>query len=59
VLEVILLFDTILVTGDCGFIGSCFVLQQKGWQPEAVIAVCLDGQQLSAAVSCSCQGDAS
>jgi dTDP-glucose 4,6-dehydratase len=34
VLEVILLFDTILVTGGCGFIGSCFVLQQMKQYPD-------------------------
>jgi len=51
--------ETIFVTGGRGFISSCFVLQQKERQPEAVIASCLDGQWLSAAVSCSCQGDAS
>jgi dTDP-glucose 4,6-dehydratase len=34
VLEVILLFDTILVTGGCGFIGSCFILQQMKQYPD-------------------------
>jgi dTDP-glucose 4,6-dehydratase len=34
VLEVISLFDTILVTGGCGFIGSCFVLQQMQQYPD-------------------------
>jgi len=34
VLEVNLLFDTILVTSGCGFIGSCFILQQMEQHPD-------------------------
>jgi dTDP-D-glucose 4,6-dehydratase len=51
--------ETILVTGGCGFIRSCFVLHQKEWEPGAVIPSCLDGQRLSIAVTRGYQGEAS